>query len=473
MAMLQRQWQTQRQQQKADPQLLLTNRLLQMSQMELRHCLTQEMAENPALEASEEPLCGQCDTGGAPCAECPYSLGRLSLTAGTSDDTRPDPYQAGEDDLDPLTLVEAPRTLQDYLLEQLQALGGPRDERTGRYLIASIDGDGYLRCTVEEAADALTVPEEEVERVLRLVQTFDPTGVGARTLQECLLIQARALAAEPGTPPYLAALIEQYWKELTASRFAVIARRARLETAEVERTVRWLRGNLSPYPGGKYRPSWQKSGQRSRLSVRPDVIVTLNEQGELELELVKEEQPAVNVNPEYHRLWQQMRERPEAYGEAERQHIRDYVLRAQMFLKSLEDRSTILRRMAECVACEQEQYLRSEAEEDMRPLTQAQLATFLQVHESTVSRAVADKFLQLPSGRVVPFSHFFDRALSYRKLVANVVESENPAAPYSDQEISDILRRQGVQIARRTVMKYREEMNILSSRQRIRACGSR
>jgi RNA polymerase sigma-54 factor len=105
----------------------------------------------------------------------------------------------------------------------------------------------------------------------------------------------------------------------------------------------------------------------------------------------------------------------------------------------------------------------------MVPMTQSQLASFLRVHESTVSRAVAEKYIQLPSGRVVPLSFFFDRALSHRKLIANVLAAEDPSAPYSDQEISDILRRQGICIARRTVMKYREEMNILSSRRRARA----
>jgi RNA polymerase sigma-54 factor len=147
------------------------------------------------------------------------------------------------------------------------------------------------------------------------------------------------------------------------------------------------------------------------------------------------------------------------------------MFRAQMFLKGLQDRASILPRLAECLVGEQESYLKREREEDLLPMTQALLASFLQVHESTVSRAVAEKFVQLPSGRIVPLSFFFDRALSVRKLVANVVASEDPAAPYSDQEISDILRRQGVTLARRTVMKYREEMNILSSRQRARISG--
>jgi RNA polymerase sigma-54 factor len=163
-----------------------------------------------------------------------------------------------------------------------------------------------------------------------------------------------------------------------------------------------------------------------------------------------------------------MRDRPDTFGSAEKKHVRDYLMRAQMFLKSIQDRRSILRQVSECILSEQERYLRTEQEEDMLPLTQSQLSTFLRVHESTVSRAVAEKFIQLPSGRVVALSYFFDRALCHRKLVANVVASEDPAHPYSDQEISDILRRRGVSIARRTVMKYREEMNILSSRRRTR-----
>jgi RNA polymerase sigma-54 factor len=233
--------------------------------------------------------------------------------------------------------------------------------------------------------------------------------------------------------------------------------------------VMWLRQNLSPYPGNQFRPSWQKNTDRDSQSIRPDVVVLADESGQLVIEMAREELPAVYVSPYYAQLWQEMRDRPESFEVAEKKHVRDYLLRAQMFLKSIQDRSSILRQVAECILSEQDRYLRSEQEEDMLPLTQSQLATFLRVHESTVSRAVAEKFIQLPSGRVVPLSHFFDRALSHRKLVANVVASEDPQRPFSDQEISDILRRKGVCIARRTVMKYREEMNILSSRRRTRS----
>jgi RNA polymerase sigma-54 factor len=140
-----------------------------------------------------------------------------------------------------------------------------------------------------------------------------------------------------------------------------------------------------------------------------------------------------------------------------------------MFLKSLDDRKQIMLQVSECILDEQRLFFEEEREEDLVPLTQTKVASLLRVHESTVSRTVAEKYMQLPSSQVVQLSFFFDRSANLRKLVQNVLARENPASPYSDQEISDLLRDQGIVIARRTVMKYREEMNILSSRQRARA----
>jgi RNA polymerase sigma-54 factor len=470
MAMLQRHLQSQRLQQKADPQLLLTNRLLQMSSLELQQCLTQELSENPALESGDEHWCGGCAVPGPQCADCAFlpASFRSTLVSSTRQADGAAAGGAREDMLDPLDLVEAPQTLRDHLLLQLRAAGHPDDWAVGRYLIDNIDHEGYLRCTEEEAARVLQVAPEEVERVLRLVQTFDPTGVGARSLQECLLIQARALAAEDEVPPHVEAILTRYWKELAAAKWRPIARGLRMSVEEVEQTVAWLRRNLSPYPGTQYRPSWEKNGHRGGQAIRPDVCVFIDEEDALRLEVVNEKLPELQLNPQYTQLWQQINERPDSFSAAERKHVREYILRAQSFLKSIQDRATILHRVAECMLEEQERYFRTERDEDMLPITQSQLASFLRVHESTVSRAIAEKFMQLPSGRVVPLSYFFDRALGLRRLVANVVASEDPSAPYSDQEIADILHRQGVVIARRTVMKYREELNILSSRQRAR-----
>lgn len=440
----------------------MTNRLLQMSSMELHQSVVQELSENPALETVDESACSGCSVPGPQCGQCPTAQMWLRRDPNLPAN-RATPI---EDEPDPVSLVESPDTLQDFLSRQLGAVCPHELLPAARYLVANIDDDGYLRCTLEEAGESLQVSRGLVEQALSMVQLMEPTGVGARTLQECLLLQARALG--PEAPKLLVPIIQDRWKEMTAGRWASIARSLRVKPPEVEHCVAWLRKNLSPYPGQGYRPKWGKTGQRSRLSIRPDVMVHRSEVGHFELEVAREELPVLQLNPEYARIQQSLRDHPEAFTPAERKHIQEYLERAQMFLKSLKDRGTIVRRVAEMVLDEQRRYFETELEEDLMPLTQAQLSTFLRVHESTVSRAVADKYLQLPSGRVVPLSFFFDRSAGYRRLVANLVASEDPTSPLSDQEISDTLRRQGVQIARRTVMKYREEQNILSSRQRAR-----
>jgi RNA polymerase sigma-54 factor len=364
--------------------------------------------------------------------------------------------------------VGARQTLQEQLRLQLRTLGDPSDQAPGNYLIANIDPDGYLRCDFREAAQALGVSDADVSRAARLLQSFEPAGVAARSLQECLLLQARALRREPGIPRLLEPLLDRYWKELAAGKWREIARGLRTSSDEVEAAVRWLRLNLTPYPGSRHRPAGEEFFDPSPPPIFPDLRVQAGPAGGLTLLDGSEEPFELHLNPYYARLLQQMDEAPEAFSDAERSHVREYVLRARRLLRSVEERRATLRRIGETLLREQNAYFRTEREEAMRPFTQAQLASLLGLHESTISRALAEKFLQLSSGRVVPLSYFFDRALSHRKLVANIVASEDPAAPLSDQEISDMLKGQGISIARRTVMKYREELNILSSRQRAR-----
>jgi RNA polymerase sigma-54 factor len=466
------QTQSQRLQQKADPQLLLTNRILQMSSLELQQRIALEIAENPALEQPEEYPCQKCDVPGPQCLDCPYYHGQFSGRQSERDELRSlafDLAQGRDEEIDPIALIEDKQSLQDHLTVQLHATTVPDDHRVGAYLISNIDPDGYLRCTVEEAAADLRVSSETVERILKVIQSFDPCGVGARSLQECLLIQIEALRAEGKLPRYVDAIVADYWKELSANKIRSIARSLKASLEAAAAAVQFIRQNLSPYPGSQFRTPWDRNSHRSIQSVRPDVVAVRTPDGELELHLPEGEGAHVQLNPRYMRLWGEMKENPSAYDDAERRHVQEYVNRAQMFLKSLDDRKQIMLQVAECVLDEQRRFFDEEREEDLVPLTQTKVAALLRVHESTVSRTVAEKYMQLPSGQVVQLSFFFDRSANLRKLVQNVLAQENPTAPYSDQEISDLLRAQGIVIARRTVMKYREEMNILSSRQRARA----
>ena len=182
--------QSQRLQQKADPQLLLTNRILQMSSMELQQRIVLEIAENPALEQPEEYPCQKCDVPGPQCMDCPFYHGQLGRQS-ERDELRTlafDLAQGRDEEMDPIALIEDKQSLQDHLTVQLHASTAPVDHRVGAYLISNIDPDGYVRCTVEEAAVDLGAAPEEVERVLKAIQSFDPCGVGARSLQELSLI---------------------------------------------------------------------------------------------------------------------------------------------------------------------------------------------------------------------------------------------------------------------------------------------
>ena len=221
------QTQSQRLQQKADPQLLLTNRILQMSSMELQQRIALEIAENPALEQPEEYPCQKCEVPGPQCMECPYFHGQLSGRQSERDELRTlafDLAQGRDEEIDPIALIEDKQSLQDHLTVQLHANTAPTDHRIGSYLISNIDPDGYLRCTAEEAAADLSAPPAEVERILKAIQGFDPCGVGARTLQECLLIQVEALRADDTLPPYVDRVVADFWKELSANKIRAIAR---------------------------------------------------------------------------------------------------------------------------------------------------------------------------------------------------------------------------------------------------------
>lgn len=468
MAMLQRHSQSQRLQQRADPQLLLSNRVLQMTRAELLQCVEHEIAENPALETEEERACGHCQIPGPECRDCPFNPQRLQrLKQGDQAPAGAYATTTAVLEADPLEQFHSAPTLQEHLRNQLGAVTGGPLHSLGCYLIENLDADGYLRTPLEEVVRALACSPREVAEALELVQSLDPVGVGARSLQECLLLQVRDRKGNLEPPAHAETLLTRYWKELAAGKLGVIARGLRLSEPAAEALVRWVRSNLNPYPGFAFRNLWDPGAHRRGEAIRPDVFVTRSEEGLL-VDISGEELPEVHLNAEYLRLLRAARQDPSAFGEAERRHLRDYVHRGQMFLKALGDRVTVLRRVAECLVDEQRLFFETEREEDLLPLTQARLASFLQVHESTVSRALAEKFVQLPSGSVLPLSFFFDRATSLRRLVANIVAAEDPSRPYSDQQIAEILGREGIVLARRTVMKYREELNILSSRQRTR-----
>jgi RNA polymerase sigma-54 factor len=467
---MQTQTQGLRTQLKADPRMILANNILHMSCMELQASIEMEIMENPLLERSEEEYCERCGEVISRCT-CHTAIKDLH----TFDDSVPANYEPIAETyqgewLDPLTMVEQRTTLADHLLWQARAVAEPSLHPVIEYLICNIKPSGYLGTTVEDAAVSLGLPEERVGEALRVIQSLDPSGVGARDLHECLLLQVSALERDEdgAVPPLVRPILTQCWKQLSANKVDAIARMLRAPRAVVDENVEWIRRTLSPYPGEQFRTPWEHDCHKSGPVVRPDVCISITKEGDFAVTIVDHDRTQLHLNPVYTRLWRQMQKNPKMFPEAERKTLSEYWIRAHMFLRSLGQRRELLMRVTECLLEEQEEFLRTEDPHTLRPLTQTRLASILRVHESTISRTVADKFVQLPLGDVVPFSFFFGRATNVKQEVAELIANEDPRNPLSDQKISDILNARGFCVARRTVMKYREELNILSTRQRAR-----
>ncbi|HEY3414775.1 MAG TPA: RNA polymerase factor sigma-54 [Armatimonadota bacterium] len=465
---MQSQTQGLRTQLKADPRMILANSILHMSCMELQASIEQEILENPLLERAEEEYCERCGeiVGRCRCATSIKDIRALEDAPSPNYEPIAESYQG--EWLDPLTLVEERTNLADHVLWQARVAADPALHPIIEYLVCSLKPSGYLGVPIEEAAVSLGVPLARIEEALKVIQGLDPAGVGARDLQECLLLQVTAAEADGSVPACVRPILTDCWKALSANKVDVIARQLKLSRAVTDEGVHWIRTTLSPYPGERFRTPWEHDLHRSTASVRPDVIIQLVDDGGFTVSVVDHERTQLHLNPTYTRLWRQMQKSPRSFPEAERKMLSEYWIRAQMFLRSLGQRRELLLRVTECLLEEQEEFFRSQNSHTLQPLTQTKLASILRVHESTISRTVADKFMQLPDGDVMPFSYFFGRATNVKQEVAALIAEENPRVPLSDQKISDILNERGFCVARRTVMKYREELNILSTRQRAR-----
>jgi RNA polymerase sigma-54 factor len=256
--------------------------------------------------------------------------------------------------------------------------------------------------------------------------------------------------------------VRDHLGDLGERRFREVAAAAGVTQREVIETWEFIKGNLNPYPTSAFTAA--VSGDGARTIVRPDVLVREID-GELVVEVVESRRFSLRVTPIYSSLSSRLRSSNAT--EDEKQHVREYVGRAKFFIDNINRRRATIQRIAECLAERQRDYL-LHGVQHLVPLTRAEVGELIGMHESTVSRATADKFVMIPSGEVVPFSHFFTASLGVKDQIKRLIESEDPAHPYSDQEIADTLAGEGIALARRTVAKYRDELQILPARLRHR-----
>ncbi|MGH2449687.1 MAG: RNA polymerase factor sigma-54 [Candidatus Limnocylindria bacterium] len=471
------------QQLKVTPKQIAANHILQLSSMELQVVINQELEENPALELEEAatcPLCGE-PLPGRVCLTC-FGLGNRPTGLQQDGDTEPLEGTSlmlrdeEDEEFDPIVRAEAEQTLAEYLSWNVRVLIPSRLHVIAEYLIGNINENGYLDVTVEDAARALKAPVADVEETLRAIQSIEPWGLGARDTRECLLIQMDRLA-EMGdeVPPHARAIVAEHFRELGEHKFGDIAQALRITREDVQGAWDYIKQNLNPFPAHAFAagPDGTSIGGR-QVALRPDVIITRNEARGFEVEVIESRRFSLRVSPVYRELVGQLQAarregaEPVSMSDGERHHIREYVTRAKFFIDNINQRRQTMSRITAVIVECQRDFL-ERGVQSLRPLTRAEVGERIGMHESTVSRATAGKYVLLPTGQVIPFSMFFTASLGTKDVIKNIIEAEDRGHPYSDQEIVEKLRGEhGIILARRTVAKYREELQILPARLRKR-----
>jgi RNA polymerase sigma-54 factor len=452
---------------KVSPRLVAANYILELSSLELQQAISEELHENPALELIEVPTCAVCGTElqGSVCPRC--------VQRQKSDDVTPrgaEPnyeehipqYQSGaEDEFDPLTQVASEETLAERLLSELGTLLDEEDMPIAEYLVGSLDDKGYLSCSVDEAAYELEVPPQRVRKVLTILQGLDPIGVGARNLRECLLIQIEYLERNGIEQPHAREIIEDHLFDLGEHKFGKVAHELHISTDAVAAVWNFVKSKLNPHPGHGFSATNERDRDTRSMYILPDVIISRKED-DFEIDVVESRRFFLRINPMYAQLGgAPAPQEPAAPLNADdKRHVQQYVSRAKLFIANINQRRQTLYNITRCLVERQRDFL-TEGVRQLKPLSRAAVAEELGIHESTVSRATAGKYVMLPSGEVIPFSHFFTPSLSIKDVIKEFVEREN--RPLTDAEIADRLREQGITIARRTVAKYRMQLNILPS----------
>ncbi len=462
--------------------LITSSTILHLSSDELERAVEQEQMENPALEVNEKRVCLFCGSPlqGPYCASCGHfeQPTQPGFSAGeTQQDEQPAEQQWSEyhsydiydyrfnegddeDELDPVERLSVDQTLADALLQQLDTLIAPEDAPIAEQLVGNLNERGYLEISTQEIADYLQVPAERVEYALRQLQTLEPMGIGARNLRECLLIQLDAMAEQETPHPLAFALIDRYLDRLGKGHFQEIARELKAPEQEVRQAAQYIRGNLNPFPAHAYRPGADNGA--TAAYTRPDIIIRRGESG-FEVELIEEKRYGFHIGPGYGTQPLRLENDP-GYEEIQR-YIRHQSDRAKFFIDCIQRRWRTLKQVAELIVDYQREFL-DKGIRYLRPFTRSEVAMRLNLDESTVSRATANKYALLPNGRLIPLSDFFDGSLGVKDILRELIATENPRRRLSDDELAHLLTARGTPMARRTVTKYREEMGIGSSRER-------
>ena len=465
------QTQTQRMQLVLAPQLRQSLEMLQVPVLELQTLIQNELQQNPALEEQltdsndrieVEPMAEDRES---PAPEGDFDE-QFEALAKLDDEWRDNFQQSrssssySSDDaarrqffLDSLSM---PESLQEHLLNQLSFAGLDEEQRqVAELILGSINDEGFLTSSMEELVESTGYEINQLEKALSVIQDFDPVGVAARDLRECLLIQLRRLGKENSLPYRV---VENHLPALAAHKFAEIAR-ALKETPETVQKAAQFISNLEPKPGRAF-------SSTSTTYVLPEVIVQKVD-GAYVVSLNNEQVPHLRISRHYRKLMADS-----STSQDVKNYIREKVRAGEFLIKSIGQRQQTISRIANEIINVQEDFLKKGVTH-LRPLTMAEIANKLGIHETTVSRAIASKYMQTPRG-TFELKYFFTPGFktadgkqisnkTIKDAIAQLVNNEDSSNPLSDQQMVDILKDRGTKVARRTVAKYREVLKILPS----------
>jgi RNA polymerase sigma-54 factor len=460
-------------QQVLSPQLQQSLLILQTPLLELRNLVQQEMETNPVLEELPEEVRTDERGEAEPSAEDNFdnefqklaSLDEewrdyMAQSASYSSDGSRSSREAQEKRQFLFDSIPVQDTLQQNLIGQLnQSVLSAGDRNAAELIIGNIDDNGFLQSTPEEIALNSGIPTEDFEKMLALIQGFYPAGVGARDLRECLLIQLQRQGKD-NTLEYT--IVSEHMEDLGRRRFPEIARRMGISVEDVQKAANNI-ARLNPRPGQVFAAAPQNY-------VLPDVIVEKVD-GEYQITLNNEQIPHLRISNLYKDII--------ASGNNQTSEVKDYIrdkIRCGKFLiRSIHQRQQTIFNIVEQIVSRQRDFL-EHGPSHLKPMIMREVADAVGVHETTVSRAVSGKYMATPQG-VFEMKYFFTSGyqtatgeslsnISVKEAILDLVKHENGSAPLSDHEMVDILGERGIPIARRTVAKYRDELNILPSHMR-------
>ena len=477
------------QQQVLAPQLQQSLHLLQVPVLELRTLVQQELQSNPTLEEVPDQAQEEPDT-----EKTAESLDSPPTTSETKTEERDsEGMDEFKEEFDQLAKLDEEwreyfsqgsgsysynsedeerrqfffdshvqqESLQEHLLNQLRmAEADEQGNKIGELIIGSIDDRGYLQTSLEELSQSTGVGIENLRKGLELIHTFHPVGVGARDLRECLLIQLDRLGKSEDIE---AVVVANHLEDLGKKRLPEIARSLGITVEQVQQIANFI-STLDPKPGSRFNPEPDQY-------VQPDVLVQRVDGG-YAIILNDEQIPHLRISHTYKELMAQSGNKDDV-----KNYIRDKIRSGKFLIKSIHQRQQTIYNVAKVIVDRQKEFL-DKGVAHLKPLTMGQVAEVVGVHETTVSRAIANKYMQTPQG-VFEMKYFFTPGFqtangetmsntSVKDAIKDVFEKETPTKPLSDQEIVAILAQKGITIARRTVAKYRNEMNILPSNLRRR-----